>query len=224
MEYSASLMCANLLNLANDFDRLKVAGINRIHYDIMDGNFVPNVTLGLDMAKDFIEYSNMKFDAHLMVKDPASFIDKLIDFRFYSISFHIESNPNNVFRLIDKIKAAGIKAGIVLSPVTSVESIKYLLPRLDLITVMTVDPGFAGQKFVKEALFKFDELDELRKKFNYNFDLMIDGSVNEKTIEEITSHPVDILILGSSGLFGDKEGFEKALEKLNKLNKRYLTK
>lgn len=123
-------------------------------------------------------------------------------------------------RLTEKIKNAGIKAGIVLSPVTPVEYIELLLPRLDIITVMTVDPGFAGQKFVKESLMKFDQLNELKIKNGYNYDLMIDGSVNTKTIGEITSHPVDILILGNSGLFGDSDGYKKALEKLNKLNKR----
>jgi len=220
MEYSASLMCANPLYLAEEFDKLKEAGINRIHYDIMDGNFVPNITLGIDMVKDFINYSGMKFDAHLMVNTPSNFIDNLIELNFYSISFHIESNPNNVFRLTEKIKNAGIKAGIVLSPVTPVEYIELLLPRLDIITVMTVDPGFAGQKFVKESLMKFDQLNELKIKNGYNYDLMIDGSVNTKTIGEITSHPVDILILGSSGLFGDNDGYKKAIEKLNKLNKR----
>jgi len=213
-------MCANPLYLAEEFDKLKEAGINRIHYDIMDGNFVPNITLGIDMVKDFINYSGMKFDAHLMVNTPSNFIDNLIELNFYSISFHIESNPNNVFRLTEKIKNAGIKAGIVLSPVTPVEYIELLLPRLDIITVMTVDPGFAGQKFVKESLMKFDQLNELKIKNGYNYDLMIDGSVNTKTIGEITSHPVDILILGSSGLFGDNDGYKKAIEKLNKLNKR----
>lgn len=212
--FSASVMCADFTDLKNQLKKLEEIGIHRLHYDIMDGIFVPNITLGIDMIRDITKVCSLPIDVHLMVTEPSNFLEMLIKYKIDSISFHVESNPNEAFRMVDWLHEHNIKAGIAISPITPVSQIELILGRIDIITVMTVDPGFAGQHFIPVVLKKIDALRKIREENNFKYTIMVDGSVNLKTIPEIMIHSPDILILGNSGLFGDSEGLEAAYKKI----------
>jgi len=217
LNFSASLMCADFSNLYEQLLELKELGITRIHFDVMDGHFVPNITLGPDIADNLIKKTSMKFDAHLMISNPSVLITRFLEIPFNSIDLHIEAVQNDVFRLFNEINSHGIKCGIALSPATPVSMIEHVVSRVQRVIIMSVDPGFAGQKFIPEVLNKIDRLDEIRRKQNLNFEIEIDGSVNKKTIPKILKHPVDSLVLGTSGLFGHPKGLKVALEELRNL-------
>ncbi len=210
-------MCADFSNLHEQLLELKELGITRIHYDVMDGHFVPNITLGPDIAFALIEKTSMEFDAHLMVANPSTIIDRFLEVPFASVTLHIEAVQNEVFRLFEKINSHGVKCGIALSPATPVSMLEHVISRVQRVTVMSVDPGFAGQKFIPEVLEKIDRLDEIRRKKALNFEIEIDGSVNKKTLPEILKHPVDWLVLGTSGLFGHPQGLKVAVKELREL-------
>ncbi|PNR96608.1 ribulose-phosphate 3-epimerase [Petrotoga sp. 9PWA.NaAc.5.4] len=215
--FSASVMCMDFSNLSNQLKEIEEIGINRLHYDIMDGKFVPNITLGFDMIKDITKISTLPIDVHLMIENPSKFINILKNYQVDSITFHVENTINEAFRIVELIHNNNIKAGIALSPLTPITLIELILGRLDFITIMTVDPGFAGQQFIPETLKKIDFLRNVKEKNNYSYSIMIDGSVNLKTLPTIMKHLPDILILGNSGLFGNPEGLKATFYKITNI-------
>ena len=200
-----SILSADFANLERDIKELENIGIDMFHIDVMDGNFVPNISFGFPIIEAIRPKTDKIFDCHLMIANPENYVEQFCKAGCDMVSFHIEAT-NHADRLIQVIKDNGKKAGIVLNPQTSLESIKYLLPKVDYVLIMTVNPGFGGQKFIPEMLEKIEELAKLREEKNYNFLIEVDGGINVETSKACRDKGADILVCGSF-LFGasDKE-------------------
>ena len=184
------------------------------HVDIMDGHFVKNITLSPFFVSTLKRVSKLPIDVHLMTEYPDDYIEELAKAGADYICPHAETINKDAFRIINKIKSFGCKAGIVLNPATPIEWIKYYTHLLDKITIMTVDPGFAGQPFIPEMLGKIKELKELKEKNGYKYLIEVDGSCNERTFDILTEAGAEVLIVGSSGLFNLDSDLPKAWDKM----------
>ena len=200
-----SILSADFANLECDIRELEQIGIDMFHIDVMDGNFVPNISFGFPIIEAIRSKTDKIFDCHLMIARPEEYVERFCNAGCDMVSFHIEAT-NHADRVIQIIKNSGKKAGIVLNPQTSIESVKYLLPKLDYVLIMTVNPGFGGQKFIPEMLEKIEELAKIREEKGYSFLIQVDGGVNVETSKLCRDKGADLLVCGSF-LFGveDKE-------------------
>ena len=213
MMFSPSLMCMDLLSMKEQVEILNERA-DFYHVDIMDGHFVKNITLSPFFVSNLKRISKLPIDVHLMTEYPDDYIEELAKSGADYICPHAETINKDAFRIINKIKGFGCKAGIVLNPATPIEWIKYYIHLLDKITVMTVDPGFAGQPFIPEMLDKIKELKELEEKNGYSYLIEVDGSCNERTFDILTEAGAEVLIVGSSGLFNLDSDLPKAWDKM----------
>ncbi len=193
-----SMMCANYGHLASEVRALDDAGADIFHCDIMDGTFVPNFTMGVMDVKTIRRYTDKLIDCHLMIENPASKVDWFIDAGADIIYIHPESE-RYVVKTLAHIKDRGAYAGIAVNPDTSVASISEILNLCDYVLVMTVNPGFAGQKFIDFTRRKVEQLIALKKQ--YGFKVMIDGHCSPEVIEDLSALGADGFVLGSSALF-----------------------
>ena len=200
-----SILSADFANLECDIRELEQIGIDMFHIDVMDGNFVPNISFGFPIIEAIRSKTDKIFDCHLMIARPEEYVERFCNAGCDMVSFHIEAT-NHADRVIQIIKNSGKKAGIVLNPQTPIESVKYLLPKLDYVLIMTVNPGFGGQKFIPEMLEKIEELAKIREEKGYSFLIQVDGGVNVETSKLCRDRGADLLVCGSF-LFGteDKE-------------------
>ena len=183
--------------------------VDSFHIDIMDGHFVPNLSLSPWFITEARKLTNKEMSAHLMVTDPTFWVQQLIDVKCDVICIPAENTNGIAFRLIDQIHDAGLKAGVVLNPETPLSVIEPYMELLDKITIMTVDPGFAGQKFQIKMLDKIVELRRLREENeNYHYEIELDGSTNKAHWKAIYDARPDVYIIGRSGLFGLNEDIE----------------
>ena len=206
-----SILSADFANLERDVRELEQIGIDMFHIDVMDGNFVPNISFGFPIIEAIRSKTDKIFDCHLMIARPEEYVQRFCNAGCDMVSFHIEAT-NHADRVIQIIKNSGKKAGIVLNPQTSIESVKYLLPKLDYVLIMTVNPGFGGQKFIPEMLDKIEELAKIREEKGYSFLIQVDGGVNVETSKLCRDKGADLLVCGSF-LFG-AEDKEKTLGEL----------
>jgi len=184
------------------------------HVDIMDGNYVKNITLSPFFIENLKKITDVPIDVHLMVNHPEDIIPMCIDAGADIISFHPETANNKIFRLLNQIKDAGRRCGVVLNPATPADAIKEYAHLLDKVTVMSVDPGYAGQKFIPESLNKIKQLIAMREVHGYHYLTEIDGSCNEKTFNVISQSGVDVFIVGTSGLFSLADNVSDAWDKM----------
>lgn len=192
-----SILSANFINLGNDLYQLEKSGINRIHLDIMDGHFVPNIAFGVDQIKQLKKSTNFYLDCHLMVQDPEIIIDKLIDIHVGCITLHVESSTH-IYKLIQEVKKCNVDCGIALNPGTSIYSIIDLLDIVDKVLVMTVNPGFGGQKFIEHMLRKIESLNSMMNRYNINGKtIQVDGGINLCNIDTIYGLGVRDIVIGS---------------------------
>ena len=200
-----SILSADFANLERDVRELEQIGIDIFHIDVMDGNFVPNISFGFPIIEAIRSKTDKIFDCHLMIARPEEYVERFCNAGCDMVSFHIEAT-NHADRVIQIIKNSGKKAGMVLNPQTPIESVKYLLPKLDYVLIMTVNPGFGGQKFIPEMLEKIEELAKIREEKGYSFLIQVDGGVNVETSKLCRDKGADLLVCGSF-LFGaeDKE-------------------
>ncbi|MBR2553196.1 MAG: ribulose-phosphate 3-epimerase [Erysipelotrichaceae bacterium] len=177
-----------------------------IHFDVMDGHFVPNLTFGPDILKAFRRSSDLFMDAHLMVTDPSFFADVFMKAGADQITFHYEAvEEDKIPELIDKIHAGGCKAGISIKPKTEVKVLEPFLKDVDLVLVMSVEPGFGGQSFIEDSYNKIRELDKLRKEKDLAYKIQVDGGVNSANAGKLVASGVDVLVAGSFVFKGDME-------------------
>lgn len=209
VEFSPSLMTMDLDKFKEQITFLNDQ-VDSYHIDIMDGHYVPNISLSPWFIQEVRKISTLPLSAHLMVTEPAFWVQQLIDINCEWICMHAEVLDGLAFRLIDQIHDAGLKAGIVLNPETPVSVILPYIDLLDKVTIMTVDPGFAGQRFIEGALDKIVELRELREEYDYHYVIEMDGSSNRKSFKRIDESNPDIYIVGRSGLFGLDDDIAKA--------------
>lgn len=207
IKFSPSLMTMNLDKFKEEIDFLSDK-VESFHIDIMDGHFVPNLTLSPWFIEQVKKITDTPVSSHLMVEDPSFWVEELIKVKSEYICFPAERASGIAFRLTNQIHQAGLKAGVVLNPETSVDSVKEYLGLVDKVTIMTVDPGFAGEKFIVKALQKITELRKLRKEKDYAYTIEMDGSSNKEHFKMIHDANPDIYIIGRSGLFGLSDDIE----------------
>jgi D-allulose-6-phosphate 3-epimerase len=212
-KFSPSLMCMDLTLFKEQITAMNDKA-DFYHVDIMDGNYVRNITLSPFFIENLKKITSVPIDVHLMVNHPEDIIPMCLDAGADIISFHPETANNKIFRLLNQIKDAGKKCGVVLNPATPAESIVEYAHLLDKVTVMSVDPGYAGQKFIPESLDKIKKLINMRQNNGYHYLTEIDGSCNEKTYGQIASSGVDVYIVGTSGLFSLDADVSRAWDKM----------
>ncbi len=211
--FNPSLMCMDLTKFSEQISKMNERA-SFYHVDIMDGHYVKNITLSPFFIEQLKKITSVPIDVHLMVLNPEDIVPMCLDAGADYISFHPETANNKIFRLINQIHDAGRKAGVVLNPATPVSSIKEYIHLLDKITIMSVDPGFAGQKFIPETLDKIRELVAYREEHGLHYLTEIDGSCNAKTFDQISRSGVDVFIVGTSGLFNLDEDVALAWDKM----------
>ena len=192
-----SMLSANFACLESDLKKVEKGGAKWLHIDVMDGHFVPNITVGPVVVSNLRKVSRLVFDVHLMINDPEKYIGAFKDAGADLITFHIEAVKNPA-ALIKKIKALGIKAGISIKPKTKAEVLYPLLKMLDLVLVMTVEPGFGGQSFMSDMLPKVKALKSRINKYNPKCYLQVDGGINNETAIACVSNGANVLVAGNS--------------------------
>lgn len=217
-EFSISLMCADVLNLKEQLIKLNEKA-DYYHIDIMDGHYCKNITLSPDYIKGIKKVTKLPIEAHLMVENPGDFISMVADAGADIISVHAETINRNAYRILDSIKEKGLQVGIVLNPATPLEEIQHYAGRLDFLTIMTVDVGYAGQSFIPEMLYKIRKAKQLKEDLGYTYKIQIDGSCNEKTFGQLKRIGGEIFVLGSSGLFSLDDNLDVAYEKMESIFK-----
>ena len=211
MLVAPSILSADFGNLANEIKAICDAGCDLVHVDVMDGHFVPNMTIGPVVVEPVAKVASKPLDIHLMVENNTFFVDLFAPCKPLYISFHIESEKHP-HRLIQKIRSYGIKPAIVLNPHSRPQEIEYLLEDLDMVLLMSVNPGFGGQKFIPSVIEKAKKLKELINKRNPNCLIEVDGGVNDKNIHELKDAGVDVVVAGSY-VFGNSD-YSKAIKSL----------
>ena len=214
--YSPSMMCANFLDLKTELDTLVEQKIEMLHIDIMDGQYVPNFTLGPDIAKMMYDYSGIKLDYHLMIDEVDRSLDIFTRIAGSTISFHPETSRHPA-RTIQAIRDAGCKPSIAIDPAQTIHSMKHLFPLVDMVCVMTVNPGYSGQKLLPFCIDKIAELTDLKSTFQTELLIEVDGNVSWENIPKMVAAGADILVLGTSSVFNDAQSREAAFEQLNRL-------
>ena len=205
---SASLMCADLGALRDSIYQLEKAGIDYLHIDIMDGSFVPNITLGFDLVNTIKNITDMPLDVHMMVNEPARFIDNMKLTENDILCVHYEADIH-LQRTLDKIKSKGIKTGVALNPQTHPDCIEYLREYMDMLLVMTVSPGFAGQKIFEGA---FRKCEDARKMLGESMLIEVDGNISLENGSKLSRSGADMFVLGTSSLFMKDKTLAKAAE------------
>ncbi|MEL3905125.1 MAG: ribulose-phosphate 3-epimerase [Treponemataceae bacterium] len=199
---SPSVLSADFSCLDREIEFAKKNGAEWLHFDVMDGHFVPNLTFGAPVIASLRSITDLVFDVHLMVKNPLQFVDDLKKAGADFFTFHVETEPH-ADKLISEIHDAGMKAGITLVPSTPVSAIAQILPLVDLVLVMSVNPGFSGQKFIPYCLDKISEIAAIRRERHLSFKLSVDGGVNSQNIQSVIDAGCDVAVSGSAFFSGD---------------------
>ena len=194
---SPSILSADFSKLGEDVKRVSESGAEWIHIDVMDGNFVPNISFGMPIIKAIRDKSDKLFDVHLMINEPGRFIDDFISAGADLITIHYESEKH-IDRTIQYIKSKGIKVGLALNPGTSTSLIKDLIQELDMVLIMSVNPGFGGQKFIPYAINKIKEIKEFSRLYNKNLLIQVDGGIDANNIKEVVEAGANVIVAGSA--------------------------
>ncbi|ALJ31882.1 Ribulose-phosphate 3-epimerase [Apilactobacillus kunkeei] len=206
IKVAPSILSADYLNLQRDIEKVE-KDAELLHIDVMDGSFVPAISYGPNWVPQIRKISNLVLDVHLMVVNPERFVDEFADKGADIIGVHVEATPH-IHRALQMIKNKGVKAEVVINPGTPVEAIKPVLYMVDQVLVMTVNPGFGGQKFLDETVKKIKQLDDIKKAEGYDFDIEIDGGVNNETVQAASKAGATVAVAGSY-VFGAENPAER---------------
>ena len=204
---SPSILSADFANLEKDIKRVEPF-VPWLHIDVMDGHFVPNISIGVPVVKSIRKITDLFLDTHLMIENPIKYVDAFVDAGSDLITFHFEATLDKTIETIEKIKSRGVKVGLSIKPKTSVDEIKNYINLVDMILIMTVEPGFGGQKFMIDCANKIAEI----KKINKNVLVQIDGGINDKTAKICLDLGADSLVAGSY-IYG-ADDIKEAIEKI----------
>ncbi len=211
VKIAPSILSADFSKLGDELRSVEEAGADLIHFDVMDGHFVPNISFGYKVLKDVKDVIGLDYDVHLMVEEPDFLIEPFSKYGASIITIHCEA-VKDVDKYIDLIHGYGVKAGISIKPDTDVKEIEKYLDRVDLVLIMSVYPGFGGQKFIESSVDKLVRLDKLRKENDYKYVIEIDGGINDVTSRKIIDKGIDIMVAGSY-VFGASD-YKKAMDSL----------
>ena len=213
IKIAPSILAANLLKIEQEVLNVVEAGADYLHIDIMDGHYVPNITFGSNFVKSIRPISNITLDVHLMITPVKQYVESFVNAGADIISFHpdADSNPE---KIIEKIKNLDCKCGIAVHPNIEIKEIEKYIPLIDLIIVMTVVPGFGGQNFMENQLTKISKLNELRIKEGFEFEIEIDGGVNNKTSRLCIDKGADVLVAGSYIYNSPESDYKKLINSL----------
>jgi len=197
IEIAPSILSADFTRLAEEISTVEKAGASILHVDVMDGRFVPNITVGLPVVKAIAAVTQLPIDAHLMIVEPGQYADKFAKAGARMVSIHIEADPN-AHRTLSSIRAAGALAGIVINPGTSLAALDEVIKFVDYVLVMSVNPGFGGQEFIPESLDKVRRLRKTIDERGLKVRIEIDGGINSDNIAEVTGAGAEIIVAGSA--------------------------
>jgi ribulose-phosphate 3-epimerase len=192
-----SILTADFSNLSGQIKELEKGGADWLHCDVMDGNFVPNISFGAPIIRSIKKITKLPLDAHLMIANPGSYIEDFVSAGCSYITVHQEATVH-LHRVLERIKHLGAKAGVSINPATPISSLSPVLEYADMVLVMSVNPGFGGQKFIPSMLKKITELNEIREKEKYNYIIEIDGGINDENISSVVNAGCDAFVIGSS--------------------------
>ncbi|GAA0445568.1 ribulose-phosphate 3-epimerase [Lentibacillus halophilus] len=192
-----SILSADFSQLAREIDDVEKAGADYIHVDVMDGHFVPNITIGPLIAESIKPHTQLPLDVHLMIENPDQYIPAFVDAGASIITVHQETTPH-LHRTIQLIKHHEVKAGVVINPATPAEMIRDILHDVDLVLIMTVNPGFGGQSFIPRTIEKLEQIARWRNAYGLSFEIEVDGGINTETAKSCTEAGADVLVAGSA--------------------------
>ncbi|OPJ56914.1 ribulose-phosphate 3-epimerase [Alkalithermobacter paradoxus] len=197
IKLAPSILSADFARLLEDVKKVENAGCEYLHIDVMDGHFVPNITLGPAIVKSLRKDVNMVFDVHLMIENPDLYIQEFANAGADIITVHQEA-CTHLHRTIQNIKSLGIKAGVSLNPATPIETIKHVIEDIDMVLIMTVNPGFGGQSFIKSMIPKIYDLKKMIDDRGLNVDIQVDGGINPNNVIEVVKAGANIIVAGSA--------------------------
>ncbi|HCX65918.1 MAG TPA: ribulose-phosphate 3-epimerase [Eubacteriaceae bacterium] len=217
---SASIMCGNPLKFGEELKRLEAAKVDFIHYDMMDGSFVPNIAMGIYMLEAMTKVTSIPFDVHLAAWEPSAYYKVLAEAGATYLSIHPEA-VTHLHRNIQQIEDAGMRPGVVINPGTHEKVLKHVIDRIDMVTVMTVNPGFAGQKFIDSQLEKIAAIRQMARDYNPDLMISVDGNINENTIPACVENGADVFVAGTSSIFkGDDADYVELVAKMRESIKK----
>ena len=212
---SPSILSADFANLGEQVRMLDEAGAQYVHIDVMDGIFVPSISFGMPVIKSIRECSDRIFDVHLMIEEPGRYIDDLAEVGADLITVHAEA-CKHLDRTIEAIKEKGLLAGVALNPATPLSAIEWILPKVDMVLIMSVNPGFGGQKFIPESLDKIREARKMITDQGLFVDIQVDGGIYQTNVKEVLDAGANIIVAGSAVFKGDPAENTKAIMEILK--------
>ena len=220
IEIAPSILAADFANLSRDIAQVEKGGADLVHMDIMDGHFVPNITIGPPVVNSIRKSTSLPLDAHLMIEEPSRYLDVLIQAGVNWISVHLEADTH-LERTISYLQERGIKAGVALNPATPLGGLEEILPVVDFVLLMSVNPGFGGQRFIPSTLKKIRKLRELISSNRYKARIEVDGGIGAENLQEVLTAGAEILVMGSA-IFGANRNATDVVAELKVITDRHV--